>query len=230
MTSLEHRTSARGVPAVVIQLNVFVFGLLILASGAGAQDDLARIVDGLQLKYRRMTSLSADFTQVYTAQGERTRRESGHLLLKKPGKMRWDYTTPEAKLFVSDGKVIYEYVPSEKMATRTRVRETNDLRRPFMFLLGRGDLRRDFKRIEFAQEAPARAGNRVLRLFPKEAHEFRELLVEVDPSSLQLSRLTLVERDGARSDFIFGNLRENVPASDATFRFQPPAGVQVIDG
>lgn len=224
------RTSARGIPPAVVHFHVVLVCLLILVRGVGAEDDLPRLVDGLQLKYRRMTSLSADFTQVYTAQGERTRRESGHLLLKKPGKMRWDYTSPEAKLFVSDGKVIYEYVFSEKVATRTRVRETNDLRRPFMFLLGRGDLRRDFKRIEFSQEAPARAGNRVLRLFPKEAHEFRELLVEVDPASLQLSRLTLVERDGARSDFVFGNLRENVPTSDAAFRFQPPAGVQVIDG
>ncbi|MEP7273804.1 MAG: outer membrane lipoprotein chaperone LolA [Acidobacteriota bacterium] len=202
---------------------------LTVSSPIGAQDELSRVVDGLQAKYRRLQTLSADFTQVYTARGERTRRESGRLLLKKPGKMRWDYTSPEAKLFVSDGRVIVEYVPSEKVATRTRVKESSDLRAPFMFLLGRGDLRRDFSKIEWANEAPTHAGNRVLRLIPKRAGEFRELMLEIDLATLQLARLSFIESDGARSDFSFTNLRENPPASDLQFRFEPPEGVQVID-
>src|SRR5215213_8519416 len=54
--------------------------------------DLETLINALQTKYDRLTSLAADFTQVYNARGERTRRESGTLLLKKPGRMRWDYT------------------------------------------------------------------------------------------------------------------------------------------
>ncbi len=194
------------------------------------QDELSRLIDGLQAKYKRLSTMSADFTQVYTAPRERTRRESGHLLLKKPGKMRWEYTSPESKLFVCDGKLLIEYVPAEGIATRTSVRETSDLRAPFMFLLGRGDLRRDFRRIEWAAEAPIRAGYRVLRLTPKQTQDFRELLVEVDPATLQLARLSFVDVDGGRSDFVFSNVRENLPASDLQFRFEPPAGVKVIDG
>jgi len=96
-----------------------------------------------------------------------------------------------------------------------------------MFLLGRGNLRRDFKRIEFASESPARAGHRVLRLIPKRAQEFRELLVEIKPDDLELARLSFVDHNGARSDFLLSNIRENVPASDAQFTFKPPAGVEV---
>src|SRR5215471_693522 len=122
-----------------------------------ADQELDQLIRGLQSKYSRLVSLSADFTQIYTAPGERTRRETGRMLLKKPGKMRWNYTTPEPKLFVSDGRTMYEYVPAERLATRVKVRDSSDLRAPFMFLLGRGDLRRDFSRIEFSGEAPARA-------------------------------------------------------------------------
>ncbi len=189
--------------------------------------ELDRLIKALQAKYHKLSSLAADFTQIYTAPGERTRRESGRLLLKKPGKMRWDYTEPENKLFVSDGKVIYEYVPAEKFATRTSVKESDDLRAPFLFLLGRGNLKRDFKRIEFANEAPAKGGNKVLRLIPKRAQEFRELLIEVEPNSLQLARLTLIDNDGGRSDFLLANVRENSPASEAQFIFKPPVGVEV---
>jgi len=98
-----------------------------------------------------------------------------------------------------------------------------------MFLLGRGNLRRDFRRIEAAAEPPARAGNRVLRLVPKREPEFRELLIEVDPTSLGIARLSFVDRQGARSDFLLANVRENVAASDAQFTFRPPAGVAVTE-
>jgi len=195
---------------------------------SSAQDDLSRLIDALQAKYKRLTTLGADFTQVYTAPGERVRRETGHFLLKKPGKMRWDYTSPEEKLYVSDGKVIFEYVPSEGIATRIGVKDASDLRAPFMFLLGRGDLRRDFKRIEFAAEAPANAGNRVLRLVPGKPQEFRELLIEIEPVALRLARLSFLDNEGARSDFIFSNVRENIEVGDGQFKFQPPAGVRVI--
>ncbi len=204
--------------------------VLVLSSSATAvssQAELDQLIKALQAKYNRLSSLAAGFTQIYTAPGERTRRESGHVLLKKPGRMRWDYTSPETKLFISDGKWIYEYVPAERYATRSSVKESDDLRAPFAFLLGRGNLRRDFKHIEFASEAPAKAGYKVLRMIPKRTQDFKELLIEVEPSSLQLSRLSLIESNGARSDFLFSNVRENAPAGAEQFIFKAPAGVEV---
>jgi len=195
----------------------------------GAQSELDQLINALQAKYNKLSSLAADFTQVYTAPGQRERRESGRLLLKKPGKMRWDYTSPETKLFLSDGKWLYEYVPSEKYATRSSIKEAGDLRAPFAFLLGRGNLRRDFKRIEFAGESPIKAGNKALRLIPKQSQEFKELLVEIEPNSLQISRLSIIEPNGARSDFLFTNVQENVSASAAQFMFKAPPGVEVRD-
>ena len=118
--------------------------------------------------------------------------------------------------------------PPKSWRRRSSVKESGDLRAPFAFLLGRGNLRRDFKIIEFAQEAPTKAGNRVLRLVPKRAQDFRELLVEVEPNTLQLARLVLLDRNNARSDFLFSNVRENAPVSETQFTFQPPAGVKVV--
>jgi outer membrane lipoprotein carrier protein len=189
--------------------------LFLLMPTISAQTELELLINALQAKYNKLSTLAADFTQVYNAPGERTRRESGRLLLKKPGRMRWDYTTPESKLFISDGKWLYEYVEAERLATRSSVKESADLRAPFAFLLGRGNLRRDFKRIEFASEQPTKAGNRVLRL-------------EIEPRSLQLARLVLIDRNNARSDFLFSNVRENVPVSESQFTFNAPAGVKVV--
>lgn len=187
--------------------------------------DLRQLIDGLQLKYNRMTSLSADFVQLYTAPGERTRREAGRLLLRKPGRMRWEYQNPEPKLFLCDGKYVYEYVPEDGFVSRMALKESDDWRAPFAFLLGRGNLRQDFQQIETGVEAPSQAGNQVLRLIPKRNMGFRTLLLEVDPKTLQLARLSFVDAAGARSDFLFSNMRENVATNETAFT--PPAGIEI---
>jgi outer membrane lipoprotein carrier protein len=199
------------------------------ALSVSAQSELNQLVRGLQAKYNKISSLAADFTQIYTAPGQGERRESGHLLLKKPGRMRWDYTSPEEKLFISDGKWLYEYVTADKYATRSSIKEAGDLRAPFAFLLGRGNLQRDFKRIEYAAESPIKAGHKVLRLIPKRAMDFKELLIEIEPNSLQISRISIIDQNDSRSDFVFSNVQENVPAPGSQFIFKAPAGVEVRD-
>ncbi len=203
------------------------FPLWLFYLPGGAPSELDQLINGLQGKYLRLNTLTAEFTQIYNAPGERTRRESGQLQLKKPGKMRWDYATPEAKLYVSDGKIMYEYLPAERAATRASAKQTEDWRAPFMFLLGRGNLRRDFAKIEFANEAPVRAGHRVLRLIPRRTTDIRELLIEVEPNSLRLTRLSLLKAGNARIDFLLNNVQENTVIADSVFVFQPPVGVTV---
>jgi outer membrane lipoprotein carrier protein len=199
------------------------------ALAVGAQSELDQAINGLQSKYNKISTLSADFAQVHTSRDQRERRESGHLLLKKPGKMKWNYTAPEEKQFISDGKWLYEYVPAEKAVTRSSIKETGDLRAPFAFLLGQGNLRSEFRRIEFAKESPVKAGNKVLRMIPKHLQDFDELRVEFDPETFQLERLSIIESDGDRSDFIFSNVKENISAPSAQFAFKAPPGVEVRD-
>jgi outer membrane lipoprotein carrier protein len=203
--------------------------LFINALAVSAQTDLNKAINGLQAKYNKISTLSAEFSQVHTERGQRERRESGRLLLKKPGKMKWNYTVPEEKLFISDGKYIFEYVKSDNYITRSSVKDSEDLRAPFAFLLGQGNLRSEFRRIEFAKESPLKAGNKVLRMLPRRLQDFEELLIEFDPFSFEMYRLTIVKQGGDRSDFIFSNIRENVTASSREFVFKAPPGVEVRD-
>src|SRR5262249_11223491 len=95
--------------------------------------DLNNIIDGLQRKYSRMQGLGADFVQVYRGSDGRIIREAGQLLLRRPGKARWEYSSPEHKLFVSDGKNVFFYVFGEKTATVSPIKETVDPQIPFLF-------------------------------------------------------------------------------------------------
>jgi outer membrane lipoprotein carrier protein len=203
--------------------------LLFSALAVSAQSDLDRAINGLQSRYNKISTLSADFAQVHIERNQRERRESGRLLLKKPGKMKWNYTSPEEKLFISDGKWLYEYVKADNYATRSSVTDSEDLRAPFAFLLGQGNLRQEFRRIEFSKESPINAGNKVLRLLPRRLQDFDELLIEFDPSNFEMSRLSVVKSSDERSDFLFSNVKENVSAPSVEFTFKAPPGVEVRD-
>ena len=233
MTLSTESRSLRCARCAVASMLPVVFAVIAVcgrSSNAAAQStDLNALIDGLQRKYSSMQGLEADFVQAYYGADGRTIHESGRLLLKRPGKARWEYASPERKLFVSDGKDVFFYVYGEKNATRSSIKETTDPQIPFLFLLGRGNLRRDFSRIEVATgESAFGAGNQVLRLFPKRAPEgFKQLLVEVSPATFEVRRMVIFERSGARMDFLLSNVRENYVAPESQFQFVPPAGVIV---
>ena len=186
-------------------------------------------VDALQRKYSGMRDLQMDFVQSYGWPGRRPRTESGRVFLRRPGLMRWEYREPAEKLFLSDGETIHFYLPDRKQVRKSRVGRSRDRRLPFLFLLGRGDLKRDFSRIEWAREKPFFGGNRVLAATPgKASGPLAEVLMEYDPGRMQLQRVAMIERGGARNDFIFTNIRENAGLAKGLFEFQAPAEVEAV--
>jgi len=216
---------------IVLLLAPFCFVAVGGSATSDNQVDLNTIIDGLQRKYSRMQGLAADFVQLYTGSDGRVIRASGQLLLKRPRKARWDYTAPERKLFVSDGKNVFFYVYGEKNATASSIKQTTDPQIPFLFLLGQGNLRRDFARIEIATDEPRMGTGVQLRLFPKRApEEFKQLLVDVSPATFEVRRMVIFERSGARMDFLLTNVRENYVAPDDKFQFAAPAGVTIKRG
>ncbi|MGH9559475.1 MAG: LolA family protein, partial [Bryobacteraceae bacterium] len=112
--------------------------MIAIASVAPAQAqhlDISKILQGIENRYNRARTLEVSFTESLTSQG-RKRTEKGELFLRKPGRMRWQYTSPAGKLFISDGKYIYSYLPAENRAEKMPFKETEDMRAPLAFLLG----------------------------------------------------------------------------------------------
>lgn len=192
-----------------------------------AQDvhQLARAVDE---HYNHLRSLESDFTEIYRGDGPE-RVESGTLWLKKPRKMRWEYRSPKEKLFISDGEVVWFYLPAERQLRKTTLRKLDDLRSPLAFLLGKTKLESELKGLsKVLDQAPVGAGNILLRGVPS-AGEASEVLLEITPGD-QIVRIELIDADGATTEFRFAGWQENVPLSDAQFQFTAPPGVETVEG
>lgn len=179
----------------------------------------------LQKRYQGVHDFSASFAHTYRGGVLRTQtQEHGTVLVKKPGRMRWVYTSPERKEFVSDGRKIYSYLPQDRQVIVSDV--PADGTTPSLFLTGKGDIARDFTAAYVDSPVP---GTLALKLTPRRSEpEFEHLVVVVDPASLQIRALSTRDRQGGESTFTFGNLKENVGISDKEFAFSIPRGVDVL--
>jgi outer membrane lipoprotein carrier protein len=188
--------------------------------------DLARQV---QARYDTVQDFEGEFTQTYEGGVLRTKTtERGTVVIKRPGKMRWVYTAPERKEFVSDGAKIYAYFPADRQVIVSAAPTGSDTT-PALFLTGQANLVRDFA--ASAIELPgAPAGNLGLKLVAnKPDPDFEWLAVSVDPATFQIQQLVALDRQGGRSTFTFRNLRENRRPADTSFVFRIPKGVDVIN-
>ncbi len=180
--------------------------------------------------YNRLRSLQADFTEIYRGTGM-DRQESGTLWLKKPRKMRWEYRSPKEKLFVSDGKDVWFYLPVERQLRKTDLKKLDDLRSPLAFLLGKTKLDSELQGLsKVVDQPPLGTGNTLLRGVPRAmADRVSEVQLEITPAN-QIVRIVLSEVDGATTEFRFASLKENLDLADERFRFTPPAGVETVEG
>lgn len=190
-------------------------------------DELAR---ALQKKYDTVKDFSADFQHIYTGGILRKQlSERGRLQIKKPGRMRWEYTAPEKKTFVSDGVKIYSYIPADQQVIVTAAPPPGRTTTPALFLAGQGDLHRDFTPTDAPTPKGLPEGTRALKLVPKVAQaEFEWLILSVDPATLALRGLASEDAQGGTSSFLFLNLKENTGIADSTFVFTMPRGVDVV--
>ena len=139
--------------------------------------------------------------------------------------MRWQYTSPAGKLFVSDGKYIYSYFPNENRAERTPFKETDDMRAPLAFLLGRLNFQDDFR--EFRTE-PDRDNIFITALPKSDKLPYTEVKFLVSPDFV-IHWLSVTGIDGSTTEFVFENEKKNPAISDSMFKFTPPTGAEYVD-
>ncbi|HMD32038.1 MAG TPA: outer membrane lipoprotein chaperone LolA [Candidatus Acidoferrales bacterium] len=202
----------------------------VTANPQNTEKSVAKIVQGLEARYRGAESFRAVFLERRSEGRGSVQVESGTLYIRRPGLMRWEYESPEQKLFLVDGKFAWFYVPADRTATKAAVRQSDDARIPLLLLTGKTNLARVCRRIEVADVHVEAAGDTALRCLPARGaeEEYREAIFEVDAQS-RLVRLLVREAGEVETEFHFGRWEENVALDPALFRFAPPKGTAIVD-
>lgn len=189
-----------------------------------ANVDLNALLKGVEQRYNHAKTLQVQYNETYSVQGKARKSESGTLTLRKPGRMRWDYSEPPGKLFLSDGKNVYLYTPESHRVEREALKASDDMRAPLAFLLGKLDFSKEFR--DFAVKPDG--ANFVVTAKAKTdkmPYEKVEMLVTPDYS---IRRLVVNDLDGSILTFVFDQEKLNPQVNDAQFKFQLPAGAQLV--
>jgi len=204
-----------------------LIAILLTATAAfGADPQLDRLLKTVEARYNKAKTLQVSFKEEYTPQARPRRTESGTLMLRKQGKMRWDYSQPKGKQFVSDGKYVWLYTPDDNRVQKMKFQTTEDLRAPLAFLLGKLDFNKEFKNLE---SKPAPGGTRILaepktENLPYSAVEF---VVAADGS---IREVKVTSFDKSILVFTFDQERVDPPLDSKLFDFQVPKGAEVVEG
>ncbi|HWI19179.1 MAG TPA: outer membrane lipoprotein carrier protein LolA [Vicinamibacterales bacterium] len=208
-----------------------VSGAVVLYALAGyAQGgDPVALAAKIQQRYNGIKDIQADFTQTYEGGVLRTRStERGTVAIKRPGRMRFIYTKPEKKEFVSDGTKLYAHMVADKQVIVSPAPGPDQGDIPAMFLAGQSDLARDYTPT-FTPLPGAAQGLVTLKLVPRKPNaDYESLGIGVDAKTLQILFLSAVDTQGGRSSFTFTNLKENRGLSDKDFEFRIPRGAEVL--
>ncbi|MFN8059408.1 MAG: outer membrane lipoprotein carrier protein LolA [Vicinamibacterales bacterium] len=211
---------------------LLAIGLAVAPRPARAQDTspVTVVVANLQKKYSALRDFSAAFVHTYEGGVLRKKAsERGTVEVKKPGKMRWSYTAPEEKLFVSDGVRMYAYVPADRQVIVSRVPDAREATTPIQFLAGAGDLQRDFT-ASWAPAENAFAGLTAVKLVPRKRQaEYEWIVLGLEPTTLAIRVLQSADAQGGTSTFTFSEWRDNVGLADSRFAFKIPRGTDVIN-
>jgi outer membrane lipoprotein carrier protein len=188
-----------------------------------ADAGLMRTLKAVEDRYNRAQTLQIAFSEGYSAQGRTRKPESGTLFLRKPGRMRWQYSSPAGKLFLSDGKFAYLVVPDSPRVEKRKMKESEDMRAPLAFLLGRLHFEKDFKSFESRPEGE----DTWITADPKSPDlPYTKVEFQVTPQ-FQIRRVRVTGQDLSVMDFRFDQEKLN-PALDAKlFRFELPSGATV---
>jgi outer membrane lipoprotein carrier protein len=206
-----------------------------------APRDAGSISAALQARYQHARTLRANFFERYTDGNGGSSSESGTVYFSRPGRMRWEYESPEEKLFIVDGAHVWFYVPADHTASRAKLKESSDWRTPLALLTGKADLAKLCRSIHLADAEEVKAserddrtvpsGNSLLVCLPRDSGSngpSYNALFEVDPDA-ELVRVLIREPGRVETEFRFRNWEENTDIPEVKFHFQPPPGVAIVD-
>jgi outer membrane lipoprotein carrier protein len=185
---------------------------------------LNALLDRLQKHYQQTKSFSAKFTEVISPAGGTKRERTGTVYYRKPGQMRWEFAGQDQEVIVSDGKLLYSYQPDLNQVIETPLEQAFKSSSTAAFLLGIGEVRRDFD-ASMPATAPA-DGLKHIVLKPKNGSDSFE--VGVDPATLDLKSLRLTDALGDVTELAFSDIKRDAPLDDKLFAFIPPTGADIV--
>jgi outer membrane lipoprotein carrier protein len=204
----------------VLRLSISLLAVSAFAADVPLSDRLRDVEE----RYNHAKTLQVLFTEQYTPTGRAQRTESGTIVLRRPLRMRWDYAQPRGKLFVCDGKYLWLYNPAENTVEQTPVKESDDMRVPLAFLLGKLNFQKEFKNIQ----AHAEGFDLRITAEPKSEDMPYSSVEFVVGSDSHIKTVKMTNFDHSLLSYSFDQERVDPPVNSKAFQFEMPKDAELV--
>ncbi|MBP6908902.1 MAG: outer membrane lipoprotein carrier protein LolA [Candidatus Saccharicenans sp.] len=181
-------------------------------------------------KLSSVTSLEANFSQYYySTQVEEPVSGQGRVFIRRPDRMRWEYSSPEKQIFLIKGQTLWLYFPDDKQLLKKEAETEWQTTEILGLLSGNSNL---LDRYEIsASSFPSRQKNVYqIKLTPKEPGQYSYLLLEIDRKTYLILKAILFEPTGSKLEYHFSQFKLDRKLSDELFELKVPADCEIIEG
>ena len=214
-------------------MKYFIFFILFssLVILHASNNEIKLVIKNLHKKYDNVTSFKSDFIQIsYFKTANILQKYKGTLYLKRPDKMRWDYTEPEVQSIISNGKKIWYYYPGDNqvnVGNLSKGKESYEMNLIFMILKGIKKIEDEFKLTLI--EGKDNKNFYYLQLIPKNpSATIKKIILTINKKNFEIQQSHVFYINGDIIKLILTNSKVNVKIDNSFFNFKPPAGVEVF--
>jgi outer membrane lipoprotein carrier protein len=210
--------------------------LFLLPQQIVAQElDSVEIAQKLQNTYEKAANLVAEFNQTTSMKfSGRVREGSGSMIFLRPGRLRWDYITPDHQVLISDGESISMYFEKSNQMITSDARDYLQSDVTYSFFAGTGDILKDFDIVEPDFENTIEDSH-LIKLIPKSTHpHVADIHAWITDGTFLLEHLQIVDHLDTVTDLFFKNVHIDSNSyggreiTKSLFSFTPPANTEII--
>ena len=178
-------------------------------------------------KHYSVTGFSAQFSQTSTIKAmDITDTASGKAIFKRPGKMRWEYETPERQTIITDGNTLWVFRPDDNQVMIGKAPSFFKGGKGFSFLSDMTEIRQKF---DMSLEKKAPEGFFVLTLLPREkTYDVVKIQLTVSKKTFDVVEIETYNSYGDETWFGFSNIQFKQKIDDSLFHFNIPKDVEVL--
>ncbi|GAB4223067.1 MAG: outer membrane lipoprotein chaperone LolA [Francisella sp.] len=173
-------------------------------------------------KIKNINSMSANFTQkMIDGQNNNNVNSKGYMTLKKPQYFKWETTSPNKQIIISNGEKLFIYDGDLEQLIIKKV--SNDIAQyPYLILLSKNadNINKLFK--------VSQKGENTYILKPKDDQMIDNIKIQFTPTN-QLKYLEISTSLHQLTQIDFSNTKINENINNTTFNFKAPKGTDIID-
>ena len=213
-----------------IMFQILLTGCLLFLARPGIADQQAsrvdKILSGIEKRYAGKGFSAAFFQESMLKAMQISDTAEGRLTVKRPGKMRWEYSMPDKQTIVTDGKSLWIYRPSDNQVMVGKAPDFFGQGKGAGFLSDTRMIRKQFTIKELPPDNPAYDR---LHLTPnKPSEDLAEIILSIKKDIYQVDQITTFNAYGDETRIVLSDYQFNIDPADSLFTFEIPPGVDVV--